>query len=123
MSEGRVTAVSKTLDFQYLYFGLFTLWMVVEGNSELSNRLSHFLKIYLFIHFRERAQGGGAEERLERISSRLSTEWGAQPGASSHNPEIMTWAKTKSQMLNQLSHLGAPHQVINFMKKLKSLEK
>ena len=44
----------------------------------------------------------------ERMSSRLHAQHRALYGAGSHNPEIMTWAETKSQMPNQLSHPGAP---------------
>ena len=42
-----------------------------------------------------------------RISSRLRTGCGGQRRAWSHNPEIMTWAKTKSQTLNRQSPSGA----------------
>ena len=56
---------------------------------------SFSFKIYLFILERECAwaseQGVGQREH------------GAQPGRS-HNPEIITWAETKSWMLNWLSH-------------------
>ena len=64
--------------------------------------------IYLFI-FRQRQRaflGTGTEG--ERISSRLHTECGARLGAWSHDPEIMTWVKTKSQRLNWLYPPGAP---------------
>ena len=65
-----------------------------------------FFRCYLFIWEREneRAWVGGRD----RGTSRLPTEYWAQHGAWSHNPEIMTWAEIKSQMLNQLSHPGAP---------------
>ena len=52
---------------------------------------------------------GQRERERERISSRLcivSTEPNA--GLESMNHVIMTWAKTKSQMFNQLRHPGAP---------------
>ena len=35
---------------------------------------------------------------------------GAWRRAGSHNPEIMTWTETKSQMPNQLSHPVAPRE-------------
>ena len=41
----------------------------------------------LFIYFREKALAGEAEREGEGISSRLSTEHGAQGRAQSHNPE------------------------------------
>ena len=44
----------------------------------------------------------------ERIISRFRAQQGAHYGARSHDPEIMTWADIRSQMLNWLSHLGAP---------------
>ena len=64
---------------------------------------------YLFIFERERkkANRGGAEREGDRIPSRLhavSTEPDA--GLEFMNHEIMTWAKTKSRALNQLSHPG-----------------
>ena len=43
---------------------------------------------------------GGTEAEGERISSRLHAEQEAQHGAGSHNPEITTWAETKSWTLN-----------------------
>ena len=39
------------------------------------------------------AEGGGRESQEDSADSALS---GAQCGAQSHDPEIMTWAKTKS---------------------------
>ena len=47
-----------------------------------------------------------------RTSGRLHAEHWPRHGAWSHNPEIMTWAETKSQTLNQLSHMGAPEPVL-----------
>ena len=67
-----------------------------------------FFKIY-FMYFWERESKQGEEQQeRERIPSRLPTECGAPLGAQSHDPEIMTWAKTKSWMLNWLSHSGTP---------------
>ena len=51
---------------------------------------------------------GGAKGAEERVSSTLHAEHGAQHGAWSNDPEITARAKTKSQMLNQLSQLGTP---------------
>lgn len=55
----------------------------------------------------------GAEE--ERMSSWLHTKCRAQRGGSvsqpwDHDPELKTWAETKIQTLNQLSHPGTPHK-------------
>ena len=54
-----------------------------------------------FTYFREcmHARAGGAEGQGEKISSRLPTEYGAQLGARSQDPEIMTRAKIKSWAL------------------------
>ena len=51
-----------------------------------------------------REGGQGKKESLRQIlPSARSPIW-----AQSYNPEIMTWAKTKSQKLKQLSHPGTP---------------
>lgn len=54
----------------------------------------------------ERLRGRGSEG--ERIPSRLHAQSGARHRAWFHNPGIMTQAKIKNQMLNRLSHPGAP---------------
>jgi len=61
--------------------------------------------IFYFIIF---LVGRGRGRRRERILSRLHVQHRAWRGARSHDPEIMTWAKIKSQMLNRLSHPGTP---------------
>ena len=60
----------------------------------------------MYLREREKAgaRAGGAEGEGERIPSRLSTEWGVQHRATSQDPELMTRAEIKSQMLNRLSH-------------------
>ena len=61
---------------------------------------------------KSKSLGGEEEGEVEReiISSRLPVEHRAQSGLQlrSHDPEIMTCAKIKSQMLNQLSYPGTP---------------
>ena len=47
--------------------------------------------------------GGGCRGRGKGILGRLHDQHRPHLGAQSHNPEIMTWAKIKSGMLNQLS--------------------
>ena len=42
--------------------------------------------------------------KVQRILSRLHAHHGTWHGAWSNNPDIMTWAKLKSGMLNWLSH-------------------
>ena len=80
---------------------------------------SNFLIVILIVNFlefleREREREGGREEQRtrekekererererERTSSRLHTQLGAQNGARSHDPGIMTQAKIKSRRLN-----------------------
>ena len=58
--------------------------------------------------FRDREQGRGIGRRRKRISNRLRDQHGAQRGAQSHDHDITSWAKTKSQWLNWLSHPGTP---------------
>lgn len=58
-------------------------------------------RFYLFIYFR----GGADGERESQADSPLSVD---PDVAQSQDPEIKTRAKTKSQMLNLLSHPGAP---------------
>ena len=54
----------------------------------------------------ERGRGSGRE--WGTVPGRLHAQLGAQHGAQSHSPEVMTWAEIKSQMPNRLSHPGAP---------------
>ena len=51
---------------------------------------------------------GGAEGEGER-ESQAGSKPGAQNRAQPHNPQIMVWGEITSQMLNHLSHPGAPH--------------
>ena len=56
-----------------------------------------FLKDFIYLREREKAQGEEQREReRKRISRRLHAEYGAQHRAQSHNPEIMVQAKIKS---------------------------
>ena len=81
------------------------------------NILFKFFK-YLFIYFQERERANECREGAEgeRVLSKLHAELGALHGAScrdgcragSQDPEIMTWAKTKSQSLNWLHHPSVP---------------
>ena len=76
----------------------------VWRNHPFENR---FFKKKRFIYFREKEREEGWEgqrkREREKILSRPHAENEAVYRAQSHNPEIMTWAKTKSEMLNQLS--------------------
>ena len=64
----------------------------------------------IFIFFKKGEMG--RDRRRARILSRLHTVR-AEPdaGLEPTNCEIMTWAEIRSQLLNQLSHPGAPFQV------------
>ena len=50
----------------------------------------------------------------ERENLKQTPHW-AQCGTQFHNHKIMTGVKIKSQMLNQLSHLGAQNFIIKDM--------
>ena len=59
---------------------------------------------------REREQRRGRERRKERIPSGIHTvRVEPNAGHQSTHHKIMTWVEIKSQILNQLSHPGAPH--------------
>ena len=63
---------------------------------------------FIYLREKERESRMGRRGEGERNPSRLLTECGTQCEAQSHDSEIMTWAKTKSQMLNWLCHLDTP---------------
>lgn len=69
-------------------------------------------KSYLFILEREgkHEQGEGWKEREKQTS--CWTQSRAWCRAPSHNPETLTWAENKSQILNQLSNPGTHSSVI-----------
>ena len=50
----------------------------------------------------------GLSRKKGRERVRVCDECRAWLEAQTHEPEIMTWAKSKSWMLNRLSHPGAP---------------
>ena len=74
-----------------------------------------FLKC-LFIYFERQPvlmSWGGAENERERVPSRFCTvSEEPEVGLSLMNHEIMTWARIKNWMLNQLSHPGAPQPLL-----------
>ena len=65
-----------------------------------------FLNFYLFLEG-EREWGWGAEGEGERENLKPTPQWAAG-SMQAQDPEIVTWAKIKSRMLNQLSYPGAP---------------
>ena len=79
------------------------------GSSKLASILFYLIFLdFIFIWLREkesmRAGGGGEGER----QADSCVEHGAQCGAPSQDPKIMTWAETKSQTLKWLSHPDTP---------------
>ena len=64
--------------------------------------------MYIFIFFKdlfiwERVQAGGGAEGAGKRESQAdppTTKGRAQSGAWAHDLELMTWAETKSQLLN-----------------------
>ena len=83
---------------------------MIRHLSEKYDFLIFWLKASCFVFLRVcesmRAGVGGAEG--QRILSKLHTQHIAWQGAQSHDPEIMTWAKIKSQSFNRLSQPGTP---------------
>ena len=76
-----------------------------KWSSPVSKKISgenFFLKIYLFILERESTSGRGKREGQNLKQTPHQAWYKAWLGAWSQDPEIMTWAKIKSQMLNLL---------------------
>jgi len=98
-----------------------TLLYVAVINSQVSALCAHILSLWVGVGQEVSEQGPGLllgwfkyrchyveREGRSRERGRLPTECRAQSRAWSHNPEIMTWAEIKSQMLNWLSHPSTP---------------
>ena len=68
--------------------------------------LFFFKRLDFFIEREREREQAGEEAEGERISNILSTEQGAPPRAQSQNPEIMTWAESKSPWPNPLRNPG-----------------
>ena len=92
----------------------------VEGeNLEIALKQSkrHLFKVYLFWDRKGESTGRGKRRGREKILIKQGSMPSAQLRAprrtlgGSHNHEIMTWAEIRSQMLNCLSHPGAPRHV------------
>lgn len=78
----------------------------------LSSAVFIYLLVCLFIYYLLANDlfiwgGRGRERGKERILSRLGAQHGARSRAQSCDPEIRTWAETKSPTVNWLCHPGA----------------
>lgn len=79
------------------------------GSPEFSFYVCLFMSV-LYLREREREiewESMSTGKGRGRRTSRPPNEQGAQPGAGSQDPRIMTWPD-HDQMINQLSHPGAP---------------
>ena len=85
----------------------------MKGRTNCPFQLDFF---FIFEKNREkeptRTSWGGAEGERKRILSESHAQPGVRHRAQSHNCEIMTWVKIQSQMLDWVSHPGAPFSVI-----------
>ena len=96
----------------FLLPALYVWWMLSWHEREVGKWISRE-RLFCFLFFKilftwestckADEEGGHVGQRV-RISIRLWAKHRARLGAQSHNPEIMTWAKTKSWTLNPLSH-------------------
>ena len=88
--------------FYWRYLGLSRCPICLREHQQSSN-----LFFILFLFFKGEVAEG------ERILSKLHAQRRAQHGARSHNCEIMTWAETKSWLLNrQTSQFFFSHLVL-----------
>ena len=70
-----------------------------------------FFKCWFIYSERESARAGEGEREGERENPKQASALSARSlmqGSNSWIPEIMTWAETKSWILNRMSHPGAP---------------
>ena len=98
------------------------LWIFLYQSWILANN-GHFLFLKFIYLFRERKHTStrAREGQKERESPKQAPCWqrGAWPRAHDQWPhEIMTWAQTKSQMLNRPSHPGTPTMAVFYSKSL-----
>ena len=96
--------------FQFLFLSVNSL---AKWFRESTRHWINFLKMFILERERESTHASRGRVEGERIPSSLHAQCGARCAAPSHDPEIMTWAETKSQTLNRLSHrcpwtAGAP---------------
>ena len=72
--------------------------------------LKEFLFFFMFIYFERECEWGRGTERGRQRESQAGSTLSAKPDVRLKlvNHEIMTWAETKSQLLNRLNHRGTP---------------
>ena len=79
-----------------------------------------FKDLFIYLRVREHMIGrdrGRGRENLKQAPCPVQSPRQGLTGPRSHNPEIRTWAETKSQRLNQLYHPGSV-KCQSFFKKL-----
>ena len=106
-----ITWVNDISHINLEYFEIFSIFFNSKElklmkllNFQPITRDNLFLR-YIYLFERESMEEGGREvvgEKEFQADFPLSTE-----------PKIMTWVKIKNQMLNQLSHSGAPMIIFN----------
>ena len=118
-----ILAIWTFQDSSISHFSLCAL--IIGSSSTITTAHSHwelflFLKlIYLFWESQGQWRWGRGRERGRGRESQAASSLSAQspmPGSSSQNRETMSWAETKSRMLNQLSHPGAPTEHLLYAK-------
>ena len=70
---------------------------------QVKNSFSFFKILFIYLRERERAQAAVGAEGEGEADCLLSPMWGSIPGPQDHD-------LSQRQMLNRLSHLGAPSQ-------------
>ena len=83
-------------------------WSVCASCLAFLYLLLFFKRIYFYFESVCRRQGKGRGRGRERILSSLHTQHGAEGRVQSQDPEIMTWAEIKSQILKRLSYSDTP---------------
>lgn len=112
--KGNPTSFKEHVSLQLWYANTGNILALQGIAQSLCLHHSHQRTIDIFRSFlffrkkeREHASQVGQWEERDRIWSRLHVQNGAQHGAQSQDPVIMTWGEIVSWTLNQPSHPGA----------------
>ena len=89
----------------YQTFSIYIIFFFRQNIVCLDILWLHYLFLKDFIYLRVRESAHRRRSR-GKGTSKLCTEHRAQCGVWSPDPEIVTWAEIKSQMLNWLRHPG-----------------